>query len=68
MATGSLLFVFLVCVLCGNIAASTLPPIEWRAAINNADKLYVNDDKNVDPNNMPMIGNGFVALQVLVYC
>lgn len=56
----------LVATAAGNAAfvVGSSIPVEWQSAVNNADMFYTDDDANVDRNNMPMIGNGMVALQI----
>jgi protein-glucosylgalactosylhydroxylysine glucosidase len=39
-------------------------PASWQAAIAAADMMFSPTDSAVAPNNMPMIGNGFVATQI----
>ena len=42
------------------------PPPEWAAAIAAGDMLYSGvGDANLDPSHLPMVGNGFVATQVM---
>lgn len=39
-------------------------PQSWIPKIKANDMLYTTTDSNIDPTNMPMIGNGFAATQV----
>jgi hypothetical protein len=41
------------------------PPTDWAAKVLARDMLYTASDAHVDPNNMPMIGSGFVATQIM---
>jgi len=41
------------------------PPADWAPKIAARDMAYAPNDAAIDPNNMPMIGNGFLATQVM---
>jgi hypothetical protein len=36
-------------------------------AVNEGDLLYVDDDATVDPNLLPSIGNGYIAVYTHIY-
>jgi hypothetical protein len=47
------------------LAFAQEPPADWAAKVDAHDMLWTPDDSAVSANNMPMIGNGFLASQVM---
>ena len=45
--------------------AVAAPPPSWQPRITASDMLWSPSDTSISSNNMPMIGNGFVATQVM---
>ena len=41
------------------------PPPDWAAKVAARDMLYTPSDTAVNPSHMPMVGNGFLATQVM---
>lgn len=41
------------------------PPADWAARVAARDMVWTPNDSHVKANNMPMIGNGFIATQVM---
>jgi hypothetical protein len=41
------------------------PPASWLPRIAAADMLYTPDDSSVQPSQMPEVGNGFLATQIM---